>query len=445
MSNAKKSTIIRSKSKKYDRITITEDVYLYQTVAGTFSDYSVHYDIECNRFTALSFTLDFSSSTNINVYRYDEHGKGPEVLVPTMTFFVVVKPFSTVRLGYYSRSRDGLVSVVPKFVDIKYFNPDEKATELYLTEHRADMIKRLEQGENANFPLDRDDVDGAIVETICQQMGGTFIDLSFPPCQQSVFHPSQLSMFLSSQKQKTFEQIQWRRPIDFMKPSSKGGGDKVTIRVFEDGIEAADILQGSLGDCWFLSSLTALAEHPPLVEALVPAFSRDYHESGVYFVRFCKNGLWTTVRVDDYFPCFPDSGPIFSKSHGNELWVLLVEKAYAKLHGSYFSIQSGQSYEALMDLTGAPYQTILLPTIIEERNDRSKMDILWNKLMDGMKNHYLISVGTRSYKEFPKNSTGGSEDTEESKENAIGLAFNHSYTVLSVRESSKGDRILKLR
>ena len=39
------------------------------------------------------------------------------------------------------------------------------------------------------------------------------------------------------------------------------------------------------------------------------------------------------VVVDDLFPCFPDGGPAYSRNHGNELWVMLLEKAYAKLRG----------------------------------------------------------------------------------------------------------------
>ena len=40
-----------------------------------------------------------------------------------------------------------------------------------------------------------------------------------------------------------------------------------------------------------------------------------------------------------------------------ELWPMLIEKAYAKMYGSYPSIDGGLVDEALADLTnGAPYR-----------------------------------------------------------------------------------------
>jgi calpain-15 len=58
-----------------------------------------------------------------------------------------------------------------------------------------------------------------------------------------------------------------------------------------------------LGDEWFLSALAILSERPALIERLF--VTREINEFGVYRLKFCKNGEWITVTVDDLFPCYP--------------------------------------------------------------------------------------------------------------------------------------------
>jgi calpain-15 len=61
---------------------------------------------------------------------------------------------------------------------------------------------------------------------------------------------------------------------------------------------------------------------------------------GFYVLRFYAGGKPTLVVVDDYFPCNNSSlQPFFSKPIGQEVWVLLIEKAWAKLVGSYFGAE----------------------------------------------------------------------------------------------------------
>lgn len=61
--------------------------------------------------------------------------------------------------------------------------------------------------------------------------------------------------------------------------------------------------------------------------------------------------------MDDYFPCVKNNKgfrPSFTRANGNELWVMILEKAWAKIHGSYSQIEAGFTRECLHDLTGAP-------------------------------------------------------------------------------------------
>lgn len=51
-------------------------------------------------------------------------------------------------------------------------------------------------------------------------------------------------------------------------------------------------------------------------------------------MRICNAGIWEDIIVDDKFPV-QGNEPLFTHGNGNELWVLILEKAWAKLYGSY--------------------------------------------------------------------------------------------------------------
>jgi len=51
---------------------------------------------------------------------------------------------------------------------------------------------------------------------------------------------------------------------------------------------------------------------------------------------------------------------LFSRSSKQDMWVLLLEKAYAKLHRNYYTLRGGLVSEALSDLTGSPISVIHL-------------------------------------------------------------------------------------
>ena len=81
------------------------------------------------------------------------------------------------------------------------------------------------------------------------------------------------------------------------------------------------------------------------------------NQSGIYLVTLFVNGVRTPIVLDDYLPC-RNGQPIFARTKGEELWVCLLEKAWAKLYGTYARIEGGDPGFALSHLTGLPAETI---------------------------------------------------------------------------------------
>lgn len=85
-----------------------------------------------------------------------------------------------------------------------------------------------------------------------------------------------------------------------------GGAD---AKLFLGAIEASDIQQGSLGDCYFLSSLAALAEKRfpdengnEICHINKIFLHSELNDEGIYAVKIYKNGIPTVVFVDEMVP-----------------------------------------------------------------------------------------------------------------------------------------------
>jgi len=88
-----------------------------------------------------------------------------------------------------------------------------------------------------------------------------------------------------------------------------------------------------------LSSVSALAEEPKRLEKIF--LIKEANEVGIYAVQLYINGIKETVVVDDRFPydlqrerwAFSRTS-VYGESR-SEIWVLVLEKAWAKVYGSY--------------------------------------------------------------------------------------------------------------
>ncbi|KAK3274001.1 hypothetical protein CYMTET_17794 [Cymbomonas tetramitiformis] len=172
-------------------------------------------------------------------------------------------------------------------------------------------------------------------------------------------------------------------------------------------------MQGGLGDCWLMAALSILAEFPQRFERLF--VQKEGNEFGCYAVRVCKNGTWRTVMVDDYLPSREQSAA-FSRTFGGELWVSLIEKTMAKLHGSFAWIEVWQIRHALTDHTGAPSAMFHFSNLDVER--------LWGILREADDAKYCIGTSI------------GLVDEKGELKTTVGLANLHAYGVIQARELS---------
>ena len=112
--------------------------------------------------------------------------------------------------------------------------------------------------------------------------------------------------------------------------------------MFSDGVSANDIMQGSLGDCYLLAAFSIIAHsRPELIKKMFHPDSREYREDGIYTVMLYRNGP-KIITLDDRFFCKRNSRQsLFARlitdpeTNEREFWPLLLEKAYAKMHGSF--------------------------------------------------------------------------------------------------------------
>ncbi|XP_018590728.1 calpain-3-like isoform X2 [Scleropages formosus] len=238
-----------------------------------------------------------------------------------------------------------------------------------------------------------------------------FEDPLFPADDSSLFYTQKLPI--------TFE---WRRPPEICE----------SPQFIVGGANRTDICQGDLGDCWLLAAIACLTLNEKLLYRVIPpdqSFTENY--AGIFHFQFWRYGDWVDVIVDDRIPTF-NNQLVFTKSaERNEFWSALLEKAYAKLHGSYEALKGGNTTEAMEDFTGGVTEFYDMKDIPKDLYKIMRKALERGSLM-GCSIDALVPARFET-------------------RTATGLVKGHAYSVTGVEECKKGEqketriRLVRLR
>jgi len=125
-------------------------------------------------------------------------------------------------------------------------------------------------------------------------------------------------------------------------------------KLFLEDPEPDDIFQGFLGDCYLLAALCSIAKLPENIKNLFMNNIDQQDSLGIYGVKFYIGGEIKIIVVNNQLPVYNNTLLVAQSFPKGNLWVPIIEKAFAKLHNSYDHIQGSFSSYAFTLLTGAP-------------------------------------------------------------------------------------------
>uniref|UniRef100_A0A673K3U2 Calpain-9-like n=1 Tax=Sinocyclocheilus rhinocerous TaxID=307959 RepID=A0A673K3U2_9TELE len=267
----------------------------------------------------------------------------------------------------------------------------------------------LPSGSKQAALVESTQADGKTFEQLrqeCLQRGKLFEDPDFPAVDDSLFYSQRVPV-----------NFEWKRPGEICKDP----------KFITGGATRTDICQGQLGDCWLLAAIASLTLHEDTLRRVVPhdqGFDRGY--AGIFHFQFWQHNKWLDVVVDDRLPCVRSNLVFVHSADQTEFWSALLEKAYAKLNGSYESLKGGSTMEAMEDFTGG------VGEMYETKSPPSNLFLILKKAVErGSMLGCSIDI---------------TNSAESEAQTTTGLVKGHAYSITGVEEVNyRGAKVQLIR
>ena len=266
-----------------------------------------------------------------------------------------------------------------------------------------------------------------------------YIDKSFPHENINIFGIENLKKIKNGEKIPYYKnynklikdftdgQIIWKRINEIF------NNKKYTL--FSENINSNSIIQGTIGNCYFLTVLSSLTKYPSLLYQLFNN-NLSISQNGHYEINLKLNKKISTIHLDDYFPFnIRKNKPVFCKPYKNEIWVILLEKAWAKIKGAYFNMDIGSPLDVLNSfLISFDLKKDISYKFYSLKNNNDKNEI-WNIILNKIKNNNIFMICL---------SKENLSDKKKLNNLYYSIIEKHFYNIIDANTTA-GKNIIKLR
>jgi calpain-15 len=205
-----------------------------------------------------------------------------------------------------------------------------------------------------------------------------------------------------------------------------------------------------------MAAIASVAEFPSFIQDELFKGETAVNEDGQYTVKLWDigteegGGSWVDVTVDSLIPCKNEQfcrKPLFAGTKDNEMYMMILEKAFAKFAGNYLELKGGWAFIAWTTMTGcekvyvfsknedemwepkmpsmekryeAPREFNKLYTTSTDDFEPLDGDGLWEKLKEWDESNYIMGASISG------------DEVEKKRED--GLVERHAYSLIAAKE-----------